>query len=89
MLDILIIIIKGSMLGWLISRFHPLQMLIESIPNKKHFLHWINLIISCSKCCAFWGSLIIFHNIWYAIASSFICLIYEKFLSDWENKIKF
>ena len=88
----LIIILKGMAIGWIITRFQPLQLLVEVIWErfrKNLFIQLIMIGLSCSKCASLWGSLILFRDPWLAIASSFLIVIYEKTLGNWEKQIEF
>jgi len=76
------------MISWLISRFEPLQWFIKIFPNNKlRFL--IETLTTCIKCVSLYMGLIISGNIFLPAFSSFIAMIYDKTIGQWETKIKF
>ena len=88
------IIIKSILIGWMITRFEPLQMILELIPDVKSPLvniisNIVKLLLTCSKCTTFWLSLLIFQDVYLAIASSFFMVIYEKTIGKWERQVRF
>lgn len=95
-LTLMILIIKIFLLGWFISRFSPIQWILEGIENnfhaKRHFIHMTFFLIremtSCGKCSAFWVGLVI-GGLWPALIASFLSFWYDKLLSPYENKIIF
>lgn len=101
-IDIFIILSKIFILSWFVTRFEPLQWFIDQffsfkfnekwndlneIKNKSHFL--ITTLTTCMKCTSFWLSLIITGDIYVSALSSFIAMLYEKTIGNWEKKIKF
>ena len=70
------LLIKGLLLGWFINEFQPLQEIITRVNDKisdKYFLvMYIKGAFSCWKCLSFWCTLILSHNIYYAMAAGFI-----------------
>ena len=73
------IIIKSLLIGWIITRFAPLSIMLDLLPNKLIY-NSIKLLLTCSKCCTFWMSLILFKDIYLAISSSFIMVLLEKYI---------
>ncbi len=88
MIETLIIeAIKIFLLTYTISRFSPLQMVLELLPNKLIY-NLIKLLMSCSRCLALWGGIILTGNIWLAMTISIFMVIFEKTFGVWENKVK-
>lgn len=85
-MGIMIILIKSFLFSWFITRFEPLQMIIEALPNK---LVWnmIKLLFSCSKCLVFWVTTIMTGDIFIASGMSLFMVIFEKTFGRWENKV--
>ena len=81
------IMISIWLLSWFITRFEPLQMLLELLPNK---LLWnlIKLLISCLKCVSFWITLGYTQNIIAASGIAFISFWYDKFIGPLERKVR-
>ena len=81
------IMISIWLLSWFITRFEPLQMLLELLPNK---LLWnlIKLLISCLKCISFWITLGYTQNIIAASGIAFISFWYDKFIGPLERKVR-
>lgn len=85
--DLMILLSQVFILSWLITRFSPLQMILELLPDKL-ILNMIQLLFSCSKCFAFWFSLIYTGDIFLSAFMSFIMMIYEKTIGFWENRVR-
>lgn len=79
--------IKIFLLTYTISRFSPLQMVLELLPNKLIY-NLIKLLMSCSRCLALWSGIILTGNIWLAMTISIFMVIFEKTFGVWENKVK-
>jgi hypothetical protein len=75
------------LLSWFITRFEPLQMTLELLPNK---LLWnlIKLLTSCLKCVSFWITLGYTGNIILASGIAFISFWYDKFIGPIERKVR-
>jgi hypothetical protein len=84
-LDI-IIMIQIFLISYTITRFEPLQMVLDELPDNL-VMNVIKLLLSCSKCVSFWTGLII-GNIWMAMIVSLFMVIFEKTFGHWESKIK-
>lgn len=86
-------IIQILLISWWITRFKPLQMLIEYIISKSKnrpilsiLMSFIMLPMTCLACCMFWSGLIITHNPFIAIGASLIGTWYE-ILFGYKEKI--
>lgn len=87
MIEQIITASKIFLLSYTISRFSPLQMLIEMLPNK---IYWnlFKLLMSCSKCLALWSGIIMTGNIWISMVVSILMVVFEKTFGEWERKTK-
>lgn len=74
-------------LSWLITRFSPLQMILELLPDKLLF-NMIQLLFSCLMCVSFWTSLIVTQDIYLSSLSAFIGFWYDKILGFYEKRIR-
>lgn len=82
------IIFWTFMSSWIISRFEPLQWLLNYLPNNKiKFL--LQTLTGCIKCVSLYMGIIISGNIFLPTFSSFIAMLYDKTIGGWETKIKF
>ncbi len=94
-LELLKILGEIIITSWLITRFAPLQMLVESIPSdyKTPFntliMNTIKLLLSCGKCCSFWFGLIWSHNFFIAALSSLLMVVFEKYILRHIERPKF
>ena len=75
------------LVSWLITRFEPLQMLLELLPNKLIY-NLFKLLITCLKCVSFWMTLFITQNIFLASAMAFISFWYDKIIGPQERKVR-
>ena len=74
-------------LSWLITRFSPLQMILELLPDKLLF-NMIQLLFSCCMCVSFWTCLIVTQDIYLSSLSAFIGFWYDKILGFYEKRIR-
>lgn len=59
------LLIKSILLSFVITQFEPIRWILNLF--KQNFLvACITLLLTCWKCCAFWISLIMTHNIYWA-----------------------
>ena len=75
------------LVSWFITRFEPLQMVLELLPNKLLF-NLFKLLITCLRCFAFWATLLWTGNIIYASLMAFISFWYDKFIGPIEKKVR-
>ena len=78
---ITLLTIKTILAAYTVSRFEPLKMILELLPDKL-LPNLLTLLLTCSKCLAFWIGLII-AGPWIAMGASFIITILEKTLFSW------
>lgn len=87
-MELLLSLGKTLVLSWLVTRFEPLQWLINLLPDKKiKFL--IQDATTCMKCMSLYLGLMISGDIYIAALASFLSVIYMKTLGVWEQKVKF
>lgn len=86
-MDIIILLIKIWFVCWMITRFEPLHMILELLPNKLIF-NMISLMLTCLKCLSMWVTLSITGDIFLASVMTFISFFYEKNLGIWEKKVR-
>jgi len=82
-----ITLVSIFLLSWVISRFEPIHMITESLPNKLVY-NIIRLVLSCLKCLSFWITLSITGNIFLASGLAFFSFWYDKIIGRLENKIR-
>jgi hypothetical protein len=75
------------LVSWFITRFEPLQMILELLPNKL-LPNLFKLLITCLKCVSFWITLIYTGNIVLASGMAFISFFYDKFIGPIERKVR-
>jgi hypothetical protein len=75
------------LVSWFITRFEPLQMVLELLPNKLIY-NLFKLLITCLKCVSFWITLAYTQNIVYASAMAFVSFWYDKFIGPIERKVR-
>lgn len=75
------------LVSWFITRFEPLQMVLELLPNKLIY-NLFKLLITCLKCVSFWITLVYTENIVLASGMAFISFFYDKFIGPIERKVR-
>jgi hypothetical protein len=85
--DLMILLSQVFILSWLITRFSPLQMILELLPDKL-ILNMIQLLLSCLMCVSFWTCLVVTENIYLASLSAFIGFWYDKIFGFYEKRIR-
>lgn len=82
-----ILMIKFFVLAWVITRFEPIQMLLELLPDNL-VSNLIKLLLSCLKCVLFWSILLFTGDVFIASGMAFIGFWYDKLISPIENKVR-
>jgi len=79
----------GSILAisWTISRFEPLHMLGEYLPNNIAF-NLLRLMIGCMKCLSLWIGLAYTGSLAIAGLLAFIAFCYDKLIVLIENRVR-
>ena len=85
-MELIIIILKIFITGWLVTRFKPIQLITQLIPDNL-FTLLFKVAIECSMCVSFWYGLILTQDFYTAALASFVMMLYEKSVGRWENKI--
>lgn len=78
------IYLTGLALGWLISNFEPLHMIIDSIFvrfNSK-FAQYVHSSFGCWKCASFWTTLVISGNIVTAAIVSMVAYLIMEWIKE-------
>lgn len=75
------------LVSWFITRFEPLQMVLELLPNKL-IPNLIKLIVTCLKCVSFWSTLLVTQNIVLASGMAFISFWYDKWIGPIERRVR-
>ena len=75
------------LVSWFITRFEPLQMILELLPNKL-IPNLIKLLVTCLKCVSFWSTLLVTQNIVLASGMAFISFWYDKWIGPLERKVR-
>lgn len=86
------IIIKCLCISFVITRFEPINWIMEPILKKTNnnlILLILNQMISCYKCCSFWLTLLYTQNIFYASLAFIIAYTYDKTIGVREKRIRF
>lgn len=84
----IIMISKILLICWLITRFQPLQMILDILPDNL-ILNIFKLLLSCLMCLSTWTILIITGSLFLAAAGAFIAFWYDKLIGPYELRIKF
>lgn len=82
------IIIKILLFSYTITRFEPLEWVLELLPDKLLF-NILKYILSCSRCLSFWFGWFYSGSFWIAAISSILMVIIEKTFGKWERTIEF
>lgn len=80
------IIIKIFILSWFLTRFKPIRIFFNILPDNILF-KVIRYITTCIFCISFWLSILITNDIYLSCFTSFIAFWYDKLLSRYENRI--
>lgn len=87
-----ILIVKALCIAFVITRFQPIQWVMEALLTKTKnnlILLLIDQLLTCLKCCTFWLALLMTGDIFLASVAFIIAFVYDKNLSMWERRVKF
>ena len=87
-MEFLISLGKILVSSWLVTRFEPLQWLIDLLPNNK-FKFLIQDATTCMKCMSLYLGLIITGDIYMSALAAFLSVVYSKTIGLWEQNVKF
>lgn len=79
-------ILKICLVVFTITRFQPLQFLLELLPDNL-FYNSIKFLFSCSKCLSLWLGWILSGNVFIGMFLSFLFTIFERTVGRWLNRI--
>lgn len=79
--------IKLFLFSWLITRFKPLQMLLEVLPDNL-LLNIIRLLLTCLMCFGFWASLIWTGDMFISTIVAFVGFWYDKIIGFYEDRVR-
>ena len=93
-MEIIIILSKVLGLSFFITKFSPIQWILELVqPSEKTntFLvllyNLISILTGCFSCCSFWTGTLMF-GFWYGISAYFIAYLYNQILAPFVEKIR-
>lgn len=81
-----ILLLQTILTAYTISRFEPLKMLLDLLPDNL-FWNLLRLLLTCSKCLAFWTG-ILFGGIWIGMGASLLITLLEKTIFGWMDQIR-
>lgn len=82
-----LILIKVFLLSWLITRFEPIQMVLELLPDNL-VINLFRLLLTCLKCVLLYMTFVFTGDIFLAAGMSFVGFWYDKFIGPIENKVR-
>lgn len=85
--ELIILFGQVFILSWFITRFKPLEMMLELLPDNLLF-NLVQLLLTCLMCVSFWTSLIITQDIYLAGLSAFIGFWYDKIFGFYEKRVR-
>jgi hypothetical protein len=80
-------LIKILLLSWVITKFKPLQIILEILPDNI-LLNMTRLLLTCIMCCSFWLTFCLMGDIYLASLNAFLGFWYSKIFGFYENRIK-
>lgn len=86
-MELAILLLKLFSISWFLTRFEPLHMVLELLPDKLIY-NLIKLLSTCIKCVLFWLTLSITLDPFIASGMAFIGFWYDKLVSPLENKVR-
>jgi hypothetical protein len=85
--EIFLILGKVFILSWCLTRFKPVQWILDLLPGWL-VLNLVRLLLTCLQCSSFWIGLILSGDLYLASLSSFIGFWWDKLVSPTENRIR-
>ena len=86
-MELTLLLIKIWLICWTITRFEPLKMVLDLLPNKL-IPNLVRLVLTCLRCLTLWVTLIWTGDIFLACLVSFVSFFYDKFIGPIENKVR-
>jgi hypothetical protein len=87
MIEMIILSLKLFILSWVITKFEPLEWIIDLLPDKLIY-NTLAYGLTCLKCLLFWTTLIYTQDIFHACLMAFIGFWYMKWITPIENRIR-
>lgn len=87
MMEFGLILAKCLLLSWVITRFKPLQIMIEILPDLLIF-NLVKLLMTCLMCVSFWLTLSITQDLFMATIACFIGFWYDKIFGYYETRVR-
>ena len=81
------ILLKIFIISWFITRFKPIEMILELLPDNIIF-NIFRLLLTCLMCISFWIGLIYTGDIFISSLMAFIGFWYDKILGFYENRVR-
>lgn len=78
---------KILLLSWVITRFKPIQIIIELLPDNLLF-NLVKLLLTCAMCVSFWLTLSLTQDVYLASLNAFILFWYDKIFAYYENRVR-
>lgn len=85
--DTLLLLGQIFIVSWTITRFKPLEMILELLPDKLLF-NFISLLLTCLTCVSFWTCLIITQDVYLSGLAAFIGFWYDKIIGFYEKRVR-
>jgi hypothetical protein len=79
--------VKFFFFSWLLTRFQPIQMLLEALPGNL-LCNVFKLLFTCLMCMSFWTTLIYTGDFMFASVMAFIGFWYDKIIGFYENRVR-
>ena len=86
-MELILTLTKIWFVCWMITRFEPLQMVLELLPNKL-IPNLFKLLVTCLKCLSMWVTLIYTGDIFLASLMCFISFFYDKWIGPLERRVR-
>lgn len=88
-MDYTILIKLGQilLLSWVITKFKPLQIILEILPDKL-FFNLLKLLLTCIMCVSFWLTLTLTYDVYLASLNAFVAFWYSKIFGYYENRVR-
>lgn len=77
-------ILHGFLISWWTSNFEPLQDFLKKKVKPKITIPYVNQLLSCHKCQAFFITLAISQNIFFALAASISAYVFERIMNSFK-----
>lgn len=86
-LPFLIMLGQIFLLSYTVSRFQPLHLVLDLLPDNLVF-NLFRLLLTCSKCLGLWVGVFISGDIYTAMIASLIMTVFEKTIGAWIDQVR-